>query len=219
LTDRPFFAYKGTVNVGADRKVQDRSVAMRTRLLDAALECLVDKGYSATTTIDVANRAGVSRGAQLHHFPTKADLLTAAVEHLLQRRMAEFRHALASTDPGADLIDAGIDLLWSMFQGPDFVAWAELWIAARTDLVLAAAVAGIDERFTTESRVMFLELYPAEAEASRALFDIGRDFAFALMEGVALQRFVPRGQRSPSDYLDVLKQLFHMLRDGHGPVT
>ena len=192
---------------------------MRTRLLDAALECVADKGYAATTTIEVAKRAGVSRGAQLHHFPTKADLLTAAVEHLLQRRMAEFRDALALTDPKTDLIDAGIDLLWSMFQGPDFVAWAELWIAARTDPALAAAVAAIDERFTTESRAMFLKLYPAEAEASSALFDIGRDFAFALMEGVALQRFVPRGQRPPSDYLDVLKQLFHMLRDEQGRAT
>lgn len=208
--------YHGTVRVGADRKVQERSVAMRSRLLDAALECMVDKGYAATSTIEVAKRAGVSRGAQLHHFPTKADLLGAAVEHLLQRRMAEFRDMLASTDPEADLIDAGIDLLWSMFQGPDFVAWAELWMAARTDPALAAAVAAIDERFTTESRAMFLELYPAEAEASSALFDIGRDFAFALMEGVALQRFVPRGQRPPSDYLEVLKQMFHLLRDGQG---
>ena len=199
------------MKVKADRKVQDRSVAMRTRLLDAALECVVDRGYAATTTIEVAKRAGVSRGAQLHHFPTKADLLTAAVEHLVQRRMAEFRHALASTDPGTDLIDAGIDLLWSMFQGPAFAAWAELWIAARTDPELAATVVAMDERFTQESRELFLELFPNEAGGDGVLYDIGRDFAFALMSGVAMQRLVPRGQRPATDYLDALKHMFRLL--------
>src|SRR5215217_2425071 len=108
------------------RRVQDRSVATRAALLDAAIESLVDRGYAATTTIETARRAGVSRGAQLHHFPTRAQLLTAAVEHLLERRLAEFRDALATTDPEADRLDAAIDLAWSMFEGPVFAAWVEL---------------------------------------------------------------------------------------------
>jgi AcrR family transcriptional regulator len=205
------------VKVGGDRKVQDRSIAMRARLLDAALDCLVEKGYAATTTVEVTKRAGVSRGAQLHHFPTKAELLTAAVRHLLERRTTEFRDALAKMDSGADLLDTGIDLMWSMFQGPAFLAWVELWIAARTDPELAAAVAVMDERFTVESRAMFLELYAADVEDSAMLLDIGRDFAFALMEGVALQRLVPRGQRAPAEYIDVLKHMFRLLRDEPRP--
>ncbi len=208
-------AYNGRVVVTGTRKVQDRSLATRARLLDAALDCLVDRGHAATTTIEVARRAGVSRGAQLHHFPTKAELLAAAVEHLLERRLVEFRDALAAIDPTADLLDEAIDLLWSMFEGPVFVAWVELWIGARTDPELAAAVAAMDERFTADSRALFVELYGSRVDASAALFDIGRDFAFALMEGVALQRLVPRGQRPPAQYLDVLK---HVLRGlGEGP--
>ena len=124
----------------ADRPAQARSVATRAALLDAALESLVERGYAATTTIETARRAGVSRGAQLHHFPTKAELLTAAVEHLLERRLAEFRDALAALDPSRDRLDAAVDLLWAMFQGPAFVAWVELWIAARTDPELASVV-------------------------------------------------------------------------------
>ena len=192
-----------------ERAVQARSVATRTALLDAALESLVERGYAATTTIETARRARVSRGAQLHHFPTRAQLVTAAVEHLLERRLAEFREVLATIDPGADLLDTAVDLLWSMFQGSAFAAWVELWIAARTDPELAAAVVAMDVRFTDESRAMFLELFPPEAGGDPALFDIGRDFAFALMTGVALQRLVPRGQRPATDYLDALK---HMLR-------
>jgi AcrR family transcriptional regulator len=201
--------------------VQSRSVATRAALLDAALESLVEVGYAATTTIETARRAGVSRGAQLHHFPTKAQLLSAAVRHLLERREVEFRAALATVDPAADRLDAAVDLLWSMFEGPAFVAWVELWIAARTDADLAAAVVAMDEEFTVASRAMFLELFPAEpgddaVSHDPALFDIGRDFAFALMEGVALQRLVPRGQRPAAEYVDVLKRMLRLLRDPPG---
>lgn len=202
-----------TSDVTGDRRVQARSVATRTALLDAALESLVERGYAATTTIETARRAGVSRGAQLHHFPTRALLVTAAVEHLLERRMEEFRDALANVDSAADFLDVSGDLLWSMFQGPAFVAWIELWVAARTDPELASAVIAMDERFTEESRALFVELFPAEADAVRdsMLFDIGRDFAFALMTGVALQRLVPRGQRPATDYLDALKRVFRLM--------
>ena len=67
----------------------DRTRAMRARLLEATVELLVERGFAGTSTTLVSDRAGVSRGAQLHHFPTKNDLVVAAVEHLTERRGAE----------------------------------------------------------------------------------------------------------------------------------
>src|SRR3954469_18310436 len=118
--------------VAGGRRMQDRGVITRAALVDAAVECLIEQGYAATTTVEVAKRAGVSRGAQLHHFPTKAELLAAAVEHLYARRRAEFRAAVAAMPDGVDRIDSSVDLLWSMFSGPTFPAWLELQVAART---------------------------------------------------------------------------------------
>lgn len=200
------WAYKGLV------AVQERSLATRAALLDAAVDCLVDRGYAATTTIETARRAGVSRGAQLHHFPTKAKLLATAVEHLFDRRRAEFLEAVAAIDPRADRLEAGLDLLWSMFQGPAFVAWAELWVAARTDPELAETVLAVERRFTEETRVMFTQLFPGEADEGSALEDIGRDFAFAVMCGVAFQRLPKDGDRPASDYVDALKLIFQAAR-------
>jgi AcrR family transcriptional regulator len=197
--------------------VQARSVATRTALLDAALASLVEEGYAATTTVEVAKRAGVSRGAQLHHFPTKAELLAAAVDHLLERRLAEFEEALAAVDPSADRLEVAVDLVWSQFQGPTFVAWVEVWIAARTDPALAVTVAAMDARFTDESRALFLSLFPPAPGDAPWLADIGRDFAFAVMTGVALQRLVPRGQRPARDYLDALKRVILVLRGPSAP--
>lgn len=192
--------------------VQERSVATRAALLDAAIDCLVERGYAATTTIETVRRAGVSRGAQLHHFPTKAELLSEAVEHLFDRRRAEFLEAFDAIHPRADRLDAALDLLWSMFQGPAFVAWTELWVAARTDPDLARTVVAVERRFTAETRTMFSELFPAETGAPTLLDEIGRDFAFALMQGVAVQRLFPHGERPASDYMDALKAILQLVR-------
>jgi hypothetical protein len=81
-----------------------------------------------------------------------------------------------------------------------------------TDPDLAASVVAMEQRFTVESRALFLEMFPPGTGDDSALYDIGRDFAFALMEGVVLQRLVPRGQRPASEYLDVLKQMLRSLR-------
>ena len=185
-------------------------MATRAALLDAAVDCLVDRGYAATTTIETARRAGVSRGAQLHHFPTKAQLLATAVEHLFDRRRSEFLDAFAAIDPQTDRLDAAVDLLWSMFQGPAFVAWTELWVAARTDPELAATVLAVERRFTAETRAMFTEMFPAEPGADPLLYGIARDFAFAVVTGVAMQRLFPHGERPASDYLDALKRVFRL---------
>jgi hypothetical protein len=134
------------------------------------------------------------------------------VEHLFDRRVAEFREAFAAIDPQADRLDAALDLLWSMFQGPAFVAWTELWVAARTDPELARTVIAVERRFTAETRTMFTELLPDQTGADALLHDIGRDFAFAVMTGVALQRLFPHGERPASDYVDALKRIFQLVQ-------
>ncbi len=73
---------------------------MRARLLEATVDCLVERGFAGTTTTLVSERAGVSRGAQLHHFPTKNDLVVAAVEHVTMLRAEELRTAVAGVPPG-----------------------------------------------------------------------------------------------------------------------
>jgi AcrR family transcriptional regulator len=187
--------------------VQARSTATRAALLDAAIECLCADGYAAVTTANIARRAGVSRGAQLHHFSTKAELMAAAVEHVLSRRVQEFREEYEKVAARPDRIDAVVDLLWSRFTGPAFVAWVELWIAARTDPDLAAIIAETDRRFTEETRLLFVEIAASLHAGDPHAMELLRDFGFAMMTGVALQRFIERGQRPVADYLDMLKEL------------
>ena len=103
---------------------QERSRITQQRLLTATIECLVEYGWSGTTTTVVAERAGVSRGAQLHHYPTKAALVLAAIAHLCERRAEEIRAEATAVraQPAADRVDRVIDLLVASFTGPLFAA-------------------------------------------------------------------------------------------------
>ncbi|WP_424809758.1 TetR/AcrR family transcriptional regulator [Rhodococcus sp. 27YEA15] len=112
---------------------------MRLRLLDAAVDSLVELGYARTSTQEIARRAGVARGTQLHHFPTKESLVVAAVEHLVEKRLAEI--LATEVDSGR-----GLEVLAEAFSGPLFHAALELWVAARTDPSLHAAVLPLERK-------------------------------------------------------------------------
>ncbi|WP_181577530.1 TetR/AcrR family transcriptional regulator [Mycobacteroides abscessus] len=113
---------------------------MRGRLLDATVDCLVKYGYAGTTTTRVAQRAGVTRGALVHHFQSKSELLGESVRHLAFRQGQEILSELIALDrdSDADFISRCLDALWRMHQGSMFTATMELWIAARTDAELSA---------------------------------------------------------------------------------
>src|SRR4029079_12080139 len=107
---------------------EERTRAMRARLLEATVELLVEKGYAGTSTTLVSERAGVSRGAQLHHFPTKQDLVVAAVRHVTEVRGAELA-AAAESLPGSRRTRAVLQVLGDHFTSPVFTAALELWVA------------------------------------------------------------------------------------------
>ena len=193
------------------RTQEERSASTRARLLDATIDCLFDLGYAGTTTTVIAERAGVSRGAQLHHFPTKADLVTTAVEHILERRLREFRAAFANLPADADREDAAIDILWSMVSGPTFYAWLELVVAARTDTDLRAKMAQIGRRFFDDVERTYHELFPNAPDAD-AFAQVAPHFTFALLEGLALDGIAHPNDPHHAEVLAALKVLARLTR-------
>ena len=164
---------------------EERTRAMRQRLLEATVECLVERGWSGTSTTLVSQRAGVSRGAQLHHFPTKNDLVLAAVEHLSELRGAELDLAETKLPRGARRSRAVLDMLAEHFVSPVFTAALELWVAARTDPVLASAVGPLEQRIGREIHRHTVELLgvdeqrPGMRELVQATLDLVRGLGLA----------------------------------------
>ena len=173
------------MTAAAGTRQQQRSRSMQHRLLDAAVDCLVERGWAGTTTTLVADRARVSRGAQLHHYRTKSALLIAAVEHLAERRSAELRAEAAGLPPDGDRLEATIELLASLFTGPLFAAAIEVWVAARTDAALRSALVPVEARFGREVHRLTVELLgahesrPGVREAVQTTLDLMRGLGVA----------------------------------------
>lgn len=170
------------------RVQEERSAETRQKLLDATVECLHECGYTGTTTIEIARRAGVSRGAQLHHFPFKQDLVVRALEHVFALRLEQFVQAAAELPASLDArIDALIDLLWPAFKGPAFYAWLELVVASRTDAPLRDAVRRASENFAEGVNRVFVAMFGLND--APAYTDNPMVFAiFGLLESLALER-------------------------------
>jgi AcrR family transcriptional regulator len=108
--------------------------------VETGVELLITRGYAGTNTLAVQKAAGVSRGALLHHFPTRADLLTAVIRRLLEMHEAAARDALASASEEGDPLTRAIAALNTVIRRPAYVAQMDLWTAARTDPDLARVV-------------------------------------------------------------------------------
>ena len=179
---------------------EERTRLMRARLLEATVECLVERGFAGTSTTLVSERAGVSRGAQLHHFPTKNDLVVAAVAHLAEKRGAELAEAAAALPDGPRHTRAVLEMLGDHFSGAVFAAALELWVAARTDASLLAAVEPLEQRIGREIHRITVELLdvdesrPGNRELVQATLD--------LVRGLGLATTIGDDTRRPAAILD-----------------
>jgi AcrR family transcriptional regulator len=163
----------------------ERSLSTRTRLMEATVECLAELGWSGTTTTVVAERAGVSRGAQLHHYPTKAALVVAAIEHLATLRRDEMRRATATLPDGANRTAAVLALLAAHHTGPLFTAALEVWVAARTDVGLREALVPVEQKVGREVHRLTVEMlgfdesHAGARETVQATLDLMRGLGVA----------------------------------------
>ncbi|WP_412539650.1 TetR/AcrR family transcriptional regulator [Longispora sp. K20-0274] len=123
---------------------QERSERTRERLLDATVESLIEIGYARTSMQEVCTRAELSRGAQLHHFPTKAGLMAAAIAHLTRKQTERVLAVGENLPEGPGRMAALIDLMWEGFSGPLAKASIELWVACANDPELRAVMLPVD---------------------------------------------------------------------------
>ncbi|MET7450645.1 TetR/AcrR family transcriptional regulator [Streptomyces sp. NPDC005574] len=162
---------------------QDRSRATRRRLLEAAVACLAEHGWAGSTVSVVAERAGVSRGAAQHHFPTREDLFTAAVEYVAEERSTALR-ALFPDGAGDDR-RAVVGALVDLYTGPLFRAALHLWVAASYEEQLRSRVTELEARVGRETHRIAVDLLgadetrPGTRETVQGLLDMARGLGLA----------------------------------------
>lgn len=182
------------------RTQAERSEAMRQRLIDATILSLESEGYAGTTVSTIITAAAVSRGAPIHHFPTKAALIAATAEHLVRRLYVHLGYAICAIEDSDDRLNAMILASWrEVFGTSESVALMELMMASRRDAELANVMRQIwitgYETLDTASRHYFEALDP----------DVNPTQLFALthwlMSGMALERHLMDGEHVEHHFL------------------
>jgi AcrR family transcriptional regulator len=192
---------------------EERTATSRARILDAAVACLVESGYSGATTLRIQARAGVSRGRLLHHFPSRDRLLVAASRHLATerlRRTAERIEALAGDLGDAERLDRAVELMWQTFSEPHFWAAVELWTAARTNAELRAALLPEEREVGAQVR-SGMDRFHGPALTAHPRYPQVRDLLLTSMRGVGLTYALDHRDPATDPHLPLWKDVARTL--------
>jgi AcrR family transcriptional regulator len=161
-----------------------KSAKTRSRLIEATIRCLVKYSYANTTTPKVAEEAGLSRGAMLHHFENGRQLMQATLIELHHKRLRAFRRAVGTLNDDARTL---LRSYWEQLLSPKFVAFQELASAARTDKELAATLEPVRREFNERWHDLAIELFPQWGRDPKA-FRVALALTHNTLEGMALNR-------------------------------
>lgn len=193
----------------------ERRAATRAKIMEAAVRCLAEFGYAATSTPLVARLAKVSRGSLLHQFPTKVDLILGVAEYASRARGAAVRDNLSPYPDGPDRFLHGVDAVWASLQEPAAIALMEITIATRSDPELAARYPvfadDLDAALHRSRRRMAENLGVPERTAE---IDVLAHLTRAALHGLAMELvFIGRPTRDALKVVALLKDMRQRLVD------
>lgn len=196
-----------------NKQVQ-RSARMRRRILDATLDCIHELGFQNASTTEITRRAGVSRGALLHHFPTKEMLVGSAVESLLAAEIADIRKIADAYAHDQLTIDDFVDNLWERFSGRLFMITMDFLASARTDEKLREAVVPVSLNFhasLNEIWTQFFKYRETPPEEVQVLLNT----TLCLMRGMGVQTVIRHDKEYYDGMISGWKAILHRLLDEH----
>jgi AcrR family transcriptional regulator len=195
------------INMGRARaregtRQAEKSDQTRRLILDAAIVCLAELGFSNTTMTVISRTAGLSRGAMQYHFETMPDVLRATLAHIQQIRLTSLRQAASDAPRGAadDGFAARVDALWSALREPASIAFFEIAVASRTDGSLADMMREAQRSFWEQWVATALEAFP-EWQGRRTDLELACGLAHTLLEGLAVQELTHQGSQVGADRL------------------
>lgn len=190
-------------------KQTPKSQRTRKRILDSAMRLFAERGYLACSNSDVAQAANLTRGAMLYHFPTREDLVDAAIDYIQDSRTEAFASAVRALPHGGEVSDQAIDAYWELLHETSFRAFAELEAVARTDAELAKRIAPAQAAF--DRAQIGEDLLGLLQAGSGARFQTSRDVARFMLEGLARASLTYEETERVERLLGVIKRVTRML--------
>jgi AcrR family transcriptional regulator len=200
------------------RPQAQRSAETRARLIDAAINCLHRLGYGATTVTDVAQEAGVSRGAMTHHFPAKTDLMVAVVRTVFRKDAEYYRLSLTGISP-LDWMRSLPATSWGAVSQPSGIAVMEIMLATRSDPELADRLREMQMRIDAEAHAWIVERHRAAGLEERPDGEAVHRVFVAATRGLALEALFMRNHDEIDKSIEVLAEVLRCLYPALEPKT
>lgn len=185
-----------------------KSARTRRRILEATLDSIYEDGFQKASTTEIVRRAGVSRGALLHHYPSKEVLIAAAVEHLLEAEIADIRKVAAAYAEKRLTIDDFIDDMWRRFSGRLFMITIDFLASARTDEKLRQSVIPVSLQFHRSLNEIWSHFFVNKKTAPQKV-QVLLNMTLCLMRGMGIQTIV---RKDPQYYAEMQESWKEILR-------
>jgi len=190
----------------------EKSAMTRSAILEATIQCLLELGYANTTTALIANYAGVSRGAMMHHFPSRISVMRAVIDYLHVLRLQEYRDLMVDIDdPQSNLTDKAIresvEAAWRYVNLPSFLAYQEMLAASRTDGELRQIIEPVEKDFEKQFLDTVKAVFPHWQNLAR--LEGAHDMVQFLMKGMALSHMSVRKNARAKRVMTYLTAILH----------
>jgi AcrR family transcriptional regulator len=193
---------------------QRKSAQTRTAILEAAIDCLEKYGYARTTTQLIAQVAEISRGAMLHHYATKQDLIASVIDYTFFKRMENFQQRVKKLSEKQRVQDiVGVEAYWNSLLSREFIAYLELSMAARTDAELRDIFLPKARRYDQIEREQIIKTFP-EWEKQHERYMFAMDFCTAAIEGLLLNRDIWNDEGRKRQLRDFVGKMLLAIRQG-----
>ncbi|MDB5630492.1 MAG: TetR/AcrR family transcriptional regulator [Tardiphaga sp.] len=168
------------------RTQAERSEETRTRILKAAASLIRKRGYARFRTAEVAEAAGLSRGAQLHHFPTKDSLVVATLEYVFDQAQAVSRKRASTVNQPRDLIESVIADAREFFFSEHFMVAIDIVLSTSTNQSVRKQILDISRKARRPVETAWAEALAANGVSGELASDIVA-LTLSLVRGMALR--------------------------------
>lgn len=200
--------------VGGRRTQAERSGETQRRLIDAAVAVLHRVGYGATTSGLIADEAGVSRGAMLHQYPTKVDLMLAVVSDVYSRETAEYQHRGSEADSPRERFYKFPEMMWDVLTRPSAMAVLEIMMGSRSDPELAARLAPLQRQIEATSRQTVEQILREGDLPDIPEFNAMRRLFVAAVRGLSIDLMLVKDRAELEQSIILLQRFLRGLYEG-----
>ncbi|HEY2752488.1 TetR/AcrR family transcriptional regulator [Phenylobacterium sp.] len=186
------------------RTHEERSAATQQKIIDAAIHCLRTYGYAATSTTMVVEIAQLSRGAMLHQFGTKVDLMLAVAKYVVESQNKFMAEALETYPPGRERFIALTEVTWQALSQPGAIALLEIMMASRSDADLGARFPAVAEELAVSQRKGAWYLAKQAGITDRKGVDAMSQLHRAAMQGLSINMMFTKDPDSLKPMLELL---------------